>query len=117
MMLYGSAAERDRYVRFESEADIDECLGHVRFTPKSGHGDLAAQCLLCAKSGHMHHGKNAAPRLRWYGFDDAHCRIGRHNLREPEPSLLKQFAVLRFGPFLTAGDYKHGYVSHLAGVR
>src|SRR6516162_10784404 len=39
-------------VRFGSKADIDDCLGHVRFTPKSGHWNSAAQCTLCAKSGH-----------------------------------------------------------------
>src|SRR5262249_45309009 len=27
-------------------------LGNVRFTPKSGHRELASTCLLCAKSGH-----------------------------------------------------------------
>ena len=71
---------------------------------------------LCQKRTHALQQKCRAP-LRWYGFDDAHYRFGRHNLREPEPSLLKQSAVLRFRPFLTAGDCKHGHVLHLAGVR
>ena len=31
-------------VRFGSKADIDECLGHVRFTPKSGHGLSVSGC-------------------------------------------------------------------------
>src|SRR6516164_1303380 len=39
-------------VRFGSKADIAACLINVRFTPKSGHWNLVAQCPLCAKSRH-----------------------------------------------------------------
>src|SRR5215469_4266228 len=39
-------------VRFESKADIRGRLGNVRFTPESRHWNSAAQCPLCAKSGH-----------------------------------------------------------------
>ena len=39
-------------LRPPSKADIDECLGHVRFTPKSGHRNSVVECPLCAKSGH-----------------------------------------------------------------
>jgi len=30
-------SHRNRYVRFGSEADICNAIGHVRFTPESGH--------------------------------------------------------------------------------
>jgi hypothetical protein len=40
------------YVRFGSGADISRHLAYVRFTPESGHRELASICLLCAKSGH-----------------------------------------------------------------
>src|SRR5215831_11834366 len=39
-------------VRFGSKADIGARPEHVRFTPKSGHWNLVAQCLLCARSRH-----------------------------------------------------------------
>ena len=39
-------------VRFGSKADIRVHPRDVRFTPKSGHWNLVAECLLCAKSGH-----------------------------------------------------------------
>jgi len=38
-------------VAFGSLADIATPLGDVRFTPKSGHWNSVAKCLLCAKSG------------------------------------------------------------------
>jgi hypothetical protein len=41
------------HVRFGSKADKRR-LTNVRFTPKSGHRNSAARCLLCAKSGHSH---------------------------------------------------------------
>jgi hypothetical protein len=40
-------------VCFGSKADIDDRSGDVRFTPKSGHWNSAAQCPLCAISGHV----------------------------------------------------------------
>ena len=39
-------------VRVGSKADIAAPPTDVRFTPKSGHRNSAAQCPLCAKSGH-----------------------------------------------------------------
>src|SRR6516165_5293128 len=39
-------------VRFGSKADMAAPPTNVRFTPESGHGDPARQCLLCANSGH-----------------------------------------------------------------
>ena len=45
-------ANFNRECPLRSEADIDECLGHVRFTPESGHWNSVVECLLCAKSGH-----------------------------------------------------------------
>jgi hypothetical protein len=39
-------------VRLGSKADIGLPPVDVRFTPKSGHRNSVAQCLLCAKSGH-----------------------------------------------------------------
>jgi hypothetical protein len=41
-------------VRFGSKADICSAIGHVRFTPKSGHWFHVSGCPLCAKSGLMH---------------------------------------------------------------
>ena len=40
-----------------SKADICNAIGHVRFTPKSGHVRSYGRCLLCANSGHS--GKSA----------------------------------------------------------
>jgi hypothetical protein len=40
------------HVRFGSKADTRVHPRYVRFTPKSGHRDSAAKCLLCAKSRH-----------------------------------------------------------------
>jgi hypothetical protein len=40
-------------VRFGSKADICTAIGHVRFTPESGHCQATVGCLLCAKSGHQ----------------------------------------------------------------
>ena len=39
-------------VCFGSKADIGARPVNVRFTPKSGHRNSAAECPLCAKSGH-----------------------------------------------------------------
>src|SRR5262249_23623959 len=39
-------------VRFGSKADICRALGHVRFTPESGHLQCINVCLLWARSGH-----------------------------------------------------------------
>jgi hypothetical protein len=39
-------------VRFGSKADIGVSPRNVCFTPKSGHWNSLAGCLLCAKSGH-----------------------------------------------------------------
>jgi hypothetical protein len=38
------------HVRFGSKADIALVKSDVRFTPKSGHWNLLAKCLLCAIS-------------------------------------------------------------------
>src|SRR6516164_8421479 len=40
------------HLRFGSKADMTACLDDVRFTPKSGHRNSLAGCLLCAKSRH-----------------------------------------------------------------
>jgi len=47
-------------VRLGAEADISECLGDVRFTPKSGHGSARFRCPLCAKSRHSAVGRNSS---------------------------------------------------------
>jgi hypothetical protein len=39
-------------VCFAPNADICSAKGHVRFTPKSGHGQCTTLCPLWAKSGH-----------------------------------------------------------------
>src|SRR6516165_12320643 len=39
-------------VRFGSKADIAECETDVRFTSKSGHWNLVAKCLVCARKRH-----------------------------------------------------------------
>ena len=39
-------------VRFGSKADICSAIGHVRFTPKSGHVRCTSACPLSANSGH-----------------------------------------------------------------
>jgi len=44
--------ENMHHVRFGSKADICAAIGHVRFTPQSGHVRCTGQCLLCANSGH-----------------------------------------------------------------
>src|SRR5262249_19695433 len=44
-------------VRFGSEADICAAIGHVRFTPKSGHVQCTSRCLLWANSGLMQRSK------------------------------------------------------------
>src|SRR5262252_1780533 len=41
------------------KADIAECETNVRFTPKSGHRNSLAGCLLCAKSRLMHCSKKS----------------------------------------------------------
>jgi hypothetical protein len=51
------AANAEQYIskfsyRDRFEGKPDECLGHVCFTPKSGHRNSLAGCLLCANSGH-----------------------------------------------------------------
>src|SRR5262245_27508328 len=45
----------DSDVRFGSKADIRKAIGHVRFTPESGHVRCKSQCLLWANSGHAFH--------------------------------------------------------------
>ena len=40
------------YDRCGSKADITPSIGYVRFTPESGHRELASICPLSAKSGH-----------------------------------------------------------------
>jgi len=55
-------------VRFGSKADITARRCDVRFTPKSGHRNSAAQCPLCARSRHL-----ATPL-------GARYRQNRHNL-------------------------------------
>src|SRR5262249_26534583 len=47
-----AAAIPIRSCPFGSKADIAEWETNVRFTPKSGHWDLAASCPLCAKRRH-----------------------------------------------------------------
>ena len=39
-------------VRFGSRADIRSAIGHVRFTPETGHVQCTSPCLLWANSGH-----------------------------------------------------------------
>src|SRR6516162_6339272 len=39
--------------RYGSTADVASCLDFVRLTPESGQTGDIAECLLCAKSGHM----------------------------------------------------------------
>ena len=40
------------HVRFGSKADIGLSPIDVRYSPKSGHGRVLAECPLCANSGH-----------------------------------------------------------------
>src|SRR5262249_29829541 len=40
-------------VRFGSKADICSAIGHVRFTPESGHVRCTRACPLWANSGHV----------------------------------------------------------------
>jgi len=68
---------RAAHVRFGSGTDVAASLINVRFTPKSGHRNSVAQCLLCAKSGLMH-------RSKWHRFDQ---------LIELQPSRLRQLDV------------------------
>ncbi len=51
----GDTRLRSDDVRFGSKADIRACVGHVRFTPESGHSQRRLRCPLSANSGH--HGK------------------------------------------------------------
>jgi hypothetical protein len=39
--------------KFTPKADIADAMRNVRFTPKSGHWNSAAECSLCAKSRHL----------------------------------------------------------------
>ena len=54
-VVQGSSADIatcPRDVRFGSLADICTAIGHIRFTPKSGHVRRKASCLLWANRGH-----------------------------------------------------------------
>src|SRR5262245_58522073 len=51
-------AGRGPNVRFGSKADICTAIGHVRFTPESGHVQCTSACLLWANSGLMQRSKN-----------------------------------------------------------
>jgi hypothetical protein len=48
-LLYSARTEQAVF-RFGSKADISLTPDDVRFTPKSGHWNSLAGCLLCAKS-------------------------------------------------------------------
>ena len=48
------------HVRFGSKADIGLSPIDVRYSPKSGHGRVLAECPLCAKSGHQPHSINSS---------------------------------------------------------
>ena len=75
-------------VRLGAEADISECLGDVRFTPKSGHGSARFRCPLCAKSRHYAVQRNTslfdhfvgAGEERWGNFDAE--RAGSYQVKD-----------------------------------
>jgi len=53
LVLVNGIRARGDNVRFGSQADISACVGHVRFTPESGHTAGCTKCPLSAKSGHQ----------------------------------------------------------------
>ena len=53
MWLQAQVVKRPVNVRFGSKADIGLASVDVRFTPKSGHGRVLAECPLCAISRHQ----------------------------------------------------------------
>ena len=52
-------------VRDGSLADIETLQLNVRFTPKSGHWNSLARCLLCSKSRLMHRSKDTVHSITW----------------------------------------------------
>jgi len=57
-----NATKRSFDVRFGSEADICSAIGHVRFTPESGHVRCKTKCPLWANSGHQRAKRKTASR-------------------------------------------------------
>jgi len=66
------AAKATPHVRFGSKADKLDLIIDVRFTPESGHRELASICPLCAKSGHNAVQQNASLFDHLVG-SHAHC--------------------------------------------
>jgi len=76
------------HVRFGSEADMCGAIGHVRFTPESGHVRRERQCPLRANSGHRIIGvsnHSRLPSLHAQRFDDRKLAPFQYNT--PQRSL------------------------------
>src|SRR4030095_13539802 len=48
-----------------SKAAVRTAIGHVRFTPESGHVQCKSPCLLMARSGLVHRGKHQGGPCPW----------------------------------------------------
>src|SRR5215813_12105301 len=85
-------------VRFGSKADIAERETNVRFTPKSGHWNSVAKCLLCAKSGHWP--LSASFESRQVSTPPPHGQPPRsHYLRLLPSKFSRDFVIHYAGPF------------------
>jgi hypothetical protein len=75
-------------VRFGSKADIGLPAIHVRYSSKSGHGRVLAECQLCAKSGLMHRSKKARSRTEFGVRSPAQGRGGAPSSRRARRPVL-----------------------------